>query len=147
MKFLYAIVSVFFILSCSNPTQNKSEVDTISQQATDSIAPLPQDSKNNKWTNNFLELREAIITGDRETVKRFFDFPVISEGNEIWFLANSRLVMEITPEDVKPFTETDFDRYFSSIFAVDLRQTLKQLNVEEFLKEHADYCVKKFHIG
>jgi hypothetical protein len=42
--------------------------------------------------------------------------------------------MEIDPKEIKPFTEADYDKYFSSIFALDLRKTFEKLNVEEFFK-------------
>ena len=90
------------------------------------------DSDTSKWTDHFLLLKKAIITGDKEGVKGFIKFPITSKGNEIWYLANSRLVMDIDPKKIKPFTEEDFDKYFYAIFTIDFSQTLEKLDTEKF---------------
>src|SRR5690606_20408610 len=87
---------------------------------------------NSKWQVSFKELRLAIMNGDKIAIKNFINFPIKNPGNEIWFVADSKLVMDINPEEIKPFTEKDYDRYFNSIFTVDLRRTIKELDLEEF---------------
>jgi hypothetical protein len=134
MKILSIIIGAFVSLSCTNSTQNKPSADITSQQSIDNSTTVGQSSDSSKWTDNFLELKKVITTGDKNAVKSFIDFPIKNKGNEIWYLADSKLVMEIDPKEIKPFTETDFDKYFSSIFALDLRKTLEKLNVEEFFK-------------
>jgi hypothetical protein len=134
MKILNIIIGTFISLSCTNSTQNKPSTDLTSQQTTDSSTTVGQSSDSSKWTDKFLELKKAISMGDRNAVKSFIDFPIKNKGNEIWYLADSKLVMEINPREIKPFTEADFDKYFSSIFALDLRKTFEKLNVEEFFK-------------
>ena len=134
MKILYITIGAFISLSCTNSTQNKPSVDITSQQSTGNSTTIGQSSDSSKWTDNFLELKKAIATGDRKAVKSFIDFPIKNKGNEIWYLADSKLVMEISPKEIKPFTEADFDKYFSSIFALDLRKTFDKLNTEEFFK-------------
>jgi hypothetical protein len=133
MKILYIIIGAFISLSCTNSTQNKPSGIT-SQEGTSNSTTPEQSSDSSKWTDSFLELKEAITTGDRKAVKSFIDFPIKNKENEIWYLADSKLVMEISSKEIKPFTEADFDKYFSSIFALDLRKTLAKLNVEEFFK-------------
>jgi hypothetical protein len=134
MKILNIIIGAFISLSCTNSTQNKPSTDPTSQQSTNNSKTVGQSSDSSKWTDNFLKLKKAISTGDRNAVKSFIDFPIKNKGNEIWYLADSKLVMEIDPKEIKPFTEVDFDKYFSSIFAFDLRKTLEKLNDEEFFK-------------
>jgi len=134
MKILYIIIGAFISLSCIDSRQNKPPIDTKTHQNTRNSPIVGQNSDRSKWTDNFLELKKAITTGDRNKVKSFIDFPIKNKGNEIWYLADSKLVMEINPKEIKPFTETDFDKYFSSIFALDLRKTLEKLNDEEFFK-------------
>jgi hypothetical protein len=124
MKILFIIISAVILSSCTNSTQNDTPLDKKEQG--------PGSSPN--WTDNFTKLKNAIATGDRKEVKSFIDFPIKNEGNEIWYLADSKLVMEIDPKETKPFTESDFDEYFSSIFSLDLRKTLEVLNLEEFFR-------------
>jgi len=133
MKILYIIIGAFISLSCTNSTQTKTSGDLMSHQSTDNPT-TGHSSDSSKWTDNFLELKNAITTGDRKALKSFIDFPIKNKGNEIWYLADSKLVMEIDPKEIKPFTEADYDKYFSSIFALDLRKTFEKLNVEEFFK-------------
>jgi hypothetical protein len=134
MKILSLIIGAFIFLSCSDPTQNKPSEDITKQQGTGNAPVHGQSSDSTKWTANFLEFIKAVTAGDKKAVKFFIDFPIKNKGNEIWYLADSRLVMEISPKEIKPFTEADFDKYFSSIFALDLRKTLEKLDVEEFFK-------------
>ncbi len=134
MKILYIIISTFISQSCTNSTQNKPSDDLTSQPGTDKVIAIGQSSDSSMWTDNFLKLKKAISTGDRNAVKSFIDFPIKNRGNEIWYLADSKLVMEISSKEIKPFLETDFDKYFNSIFALDLRKTLEKLNDEEFFR-------------
>ena len=134
MKILYLVIGAFISLSSVNLTQDKPSLDITSQEDTSNSTTLGRSSDSSKWTDNFLELKKAITTGNRQAVKSFIDFPINNKGNEIWYLADSKLVMEISSKDIKPFTEADFDKYFSSIFALDLRKSLEKLNVEEFFK-------------
>lgn len=134
MKILSIAIGAFFYLACTNSTQDKFSTDATLQKDTSNSSNTEQSSDSSKWTDNFLELKKAITTGDRKAVKTFVDFPIKNKGNEIWYLADSRLVMEIDPKEIKPFTEADFDKYFSSIFALDLRKTFEKLDVEEFFK-------------
>jgi antitoxin component YwqK of YwqJK toxin-antitoxin module len=106
--------------------ENKADKETATQQ----------NNNNQNWTDSFLELQKAIATGDSEALKSFFEFPIQNKGNEIWYYADSRLVTEIKPKDIKPFTEADFDLYFNSIFSIDLRRTISKLDIESFFKNN-----------
>ena len=124
MKIIPFILSVALSLSFISLPQYKPSIGITATNHADS----------NKWTDSFLELRKAIAAGDRDAVKTFIDFPIRNKGNEIWYVADSRLVMEIDPKVIKPFTEADFDKYFSPVFGIDLRKTLGILNTEEFFR-------------
>jgi len=132
MMIEYILIGAMISISCTNSTQNKSSEDLTSTQGKSSI--IGQASDTTKWTENFVELQKAITTGDKDAVKSFIDFPIRNKGNEIWYLADSKLLMEISPKEIKPFKEADFDRYFSSIFAIDLRKTLEKIDPEELFK-------------
>src|SRR5262245_9353827 len=131
MNRLYLIAAAVVSLSYANSTQSKPLEKTTSVRISDSCY-----SDSSKWKDSFLELSKAIRAGNKDAVKSFIDFPIKNNGNEIWYLADPRLVREIRPDKIKPFTETDFDKYFSSIFTLDLRETLEKLDTGQFFKTH-----------
>lgn len=135
MKIHYIIITGFITWSCTNSTEQQPAGDLTPPENISSKA-IGQSSDSSKWTDNFLELKRAIIRGDRKALKSFIDFPIKNKGNEIWYLADSKLVMEIDPKEIKPFTESDYEKYFSSIFSLDLRKTFEKLNVEEFFSNN-----------
>lgn len=120
------IFYILIFLSCNNSKENKADKETTTQL----------NNNNQNWKDSFLELQKAIATGDSEALKSFFEFPIQNKGNEIWYYADSRLVTEIKPKDIKPFTEADFDLYFNSIFSIDLRRTISKLDIESFFKNN-----------
>jgi len=136
MRLLYIIFSALITLSCTNSPQSENSKDLATENNKGNSPTARQSSDSSKWTNSFLEFSKAITKGDRNAVKSFIDFPIKNEGNEIWYLADSRLVMEISPKKIVPFTESDFDKYFSSIFALPFRKTLEKLNVDEFFEKN-----------
>ena len=126
------LASLLIAMSCKQPEQKTPE--TIPQGKISIPAKAEKGADTTKWTDQFLALQKAIISGDLNAMKLFIDFPILNKGNEIWFLADSKLVMDIDPKVIKPFTESDFDKYFSNIFALDLRKTLEKLNTAEFFQ-------------
>ena len=135
MKLLYTIISAFICFSCNNTTENSSE-KVRSNKSPDSSAIVKAKTDSSTWEDEFTKFSKAVINGDKGAVKSFINFPIKNEGNEIWFLADSKLVMEMNPENIKPFTETDFDKYYNSIFSKDFKQTLEKLNAEQLFKTH-----------
>ena len=129
MRLFIISLTIFVSLSCGNTTKHITDNSSVTLNQSDSNT-LTADS--NSWQDSFLKLVGAISTGDKKTVKSFFHFTVKDEGNEIWILADSRLVMEIDPNTIKPFTEADFDKYFSSLFTLDLRKTLEKIDRDIF---------------
>lgn len=133
MKIIHIAISAVVYLSCINSTQDKPS-DVILEKDIAYPYTAGQSSDSSKWTDSFIELKKAITTGDRKMVKTFVDFPIKNKGNEIWYLVDSKFVMEIDPKKIKPFTETDFDKYYSSIFTLDLIKTFEKLDIENFFK-------------
>lgn len=132
MKITCFAILVFIAFSCAD--QNKaSEVSSSQDNKANLSSPKPDSTA---WTQSFLEFSKAIVSGDKEVVKKFIDFPIKNEGNEIWLLADSKLAMELDPDKIKPFTEADYDKYFSSIFSIDFRKTLEKLDTGQFFRTH-----------
>ncbi len=138
MKIIYFVCSIVISISCSNSTQNKAKQESKIHQDENSTSTESQNPDSSTWEKNFQEFVNAILEDDREKVKSFFDFPIRSKGNEIWWIADTRFVMEMDQKNIVPFTEDDFDKYYSSIFLIDFRKTLEKLSLGEFfLKEKA----------
>ena len=129
MRYFITFLIIFIILSCSNSTQVENSGHSANQ-----TNQVSTSSDSVSWQDNFLKLYSAISNGDRKAIKMFIDFPIMNEGNEIWLLADSRLVMEMDHDQIKPFTEADFDKYFSAIFSLDLRKTLEKTDTAKFFK-------------
>lgn len=136
MKILYFILSGAIALSCASPKQERTSENLASQDATINT-DIEQLSDNSTWTVHFRTLQKAIASGDRIAVKSFIDFPIKDEGNDIWYIADSKLVMEIDPKKIKPFTEADYEEYFGAIFSLDFRKTFEKLNLEEFFQNNS----------
>jgi hypothetical protein len=134
MKYCYLVICAFIFSACTDATPKAKPGDQVAARDVDTSFTARQSSGTGKWSDSFRKFSEAVASGDKERVKLFIDFPIRNEGNEIWLLANPKLVEEMATDDIKPFTESDFDRYFSSIFSMDIRKTLQGLDLEQFSK-------------
>ncbi len=70
------------------------------------------------WIDNFRQFRDAVYQKDIGKTKAFFSFPVLREGNEIWYLAydGNEQQLKALPDKPKPFTEKDLEKYYSKLF-------------------------------
>ena len=81
------------------------------------------------WINSFREFRNAIYKNDRAKVKQFIDFSIMNDNNEIWYLAynyDDKLISKL-PTKIKPFTEKDFDKYYSKVFTKRFINTILKI--------------------
>ena len=85
------------------------------------------------WLRKFKEFRNAIYLNDKNKVKSFIDFPILNINNEIWYLAYAGDIrkLEEIPEEIIPFTEKDFDVYYSKIFADRFRKAILKIRSQE----------------
>jgi hypothetical protein len=88
-----------------------------------------------KWIESLSRFRNALLSGEKETVKSFFKFPILNSGNDIWLVADMKFATTIDPNKVMPFKEADFDRYYSSILPIDFRKTLKEIDLEKLSRD------------
>lgn len=129
MRFiLFALVLLAFI-SCKDGSEQK--ITETSVIANDSAAV------NDEWLADFKRFREAVYHNDIATIKSFIDFPVMNENNEIWDLAY--LGEEIMPEtqneiQIKPFTETEFEKRCSFIFPRHFIKSLLKVKTDSLLR-------------
>ena len=136
MKILTFLTSLTVFISCNN--SQGTEKSAPSPATTESGATFQPGTlvDSNAWHQEFLRLKQAISTGNKTAIKSFINFPIVSAGNEIWLVADLRLVMEMDQKNLKPFTEDDFDKYFSSIIPPELRKTMEKINPEELFTKH-----------
>jgi hypothetical protein len=88
------------------------------------------------WIYNFRQFRDALYKNDKAKAKEFLDFPFQNEGNEIWYLAYSdnEKAIDNLNQNVKPFTEKDFDKYFDKIFSKQLIKCFLKIKTDDLYK-------------
>jgi hypothetical protein len=89
-----------------------------------------------RWIDNFKQFRNAVYQNDRVQVKQFMDFPILNENNEIWHLVyeGSEKAMDFLSDKIKPFTESDFDRYYGKIFSKRFITAILKVKSDELYK-------------
>lgn len=100
-------------------------------------AIVPFKQKNTTyWIDNFRQFRDALYKNDKLKAKEFFAFPILNEGNEIWYLAysNNEKAIDKLPQTAKPFTDADFDKYFEKLFPKPLLKCFLKIKMEELYK-------------
>lgn len=95
------------------------------------------DSGTKKWIDDFKLLREAVYKHDKARVKSFFTFPVMNPANEIWFLVLSEKEREAKKlsDKITPFTESDFNKYYSKLFPAAFTKTLLKIRSAELFNK------------
>ena len=88
------------------------------------------------WIGSLGKLRDAAYKKDKQKVKTFFSFPIMNEANEIWFLvySNEKQIAAL-PQKIKPFTEKDFDKYYSKIITPEFITALLKINTGQLYKK------------
>ncbi|MBK6936484.1 MAG: hypothetical protein IPH18_06060 [Chitinophagaceae bacterium] len=94
------------------------------------IAPDSRKLNLTDWSESLSDFRNALLRGDKATVKSYFDFPIENPGNDIWYVADTRFVSKMKPDKIVPFQESDFDTYYSAILPIDFRKTLENKHQE-----------------
>jgi hypothetical protein len=82
---------------------------------------------------NFNEFRTALTQDDKAGAKSFFEFPIQSPANEIWYLAyaDDENATAKVGDGILPFTESDFDLYFEKIFPGQFIECLLEIEPRE----------------
>ena len=131
-------VLICFVVSCGNHStgisNNKKATTSPSSQENTVTEPNAPGRDTTKWIDNFRTFRDAVYQRNKEKVKQFFDFPVMNPGNEIWYLAYGGVENKVNADDIKPFTEKDFDRYVDSLFPKRFINCLLKIKSEELWK-------------
>ncbi|MES1225289.1 MAG: hypothetical protein ABUT20_57950 [Bacteroidota bacterium] len=93
--------------------------------------------EDSNWIQHFREFRMAVYQDNKDKVKSFFVFPVMSENNEIWDLVTDGNTepLKLHPGKIKPFTEKDFDQYFGKLFSRRFINALLKVKTDELYKK------------
>ncbi len=88
------------------------------------------------WIDNFRDFRDAVYHNNKVKLKEFFDFPIITETNDIWYFVhgNNEKALELLTGKAKPFTEKDLDKYYDKIFSKAFISSILKIKSEALLK-------------
>lgn len=70
-------------------------------------------------------------------MKSFIEFPVLNEGNEIWYLVydGKESSLNLLTDKLKPFNEKDFDKYFDKLFPKTFIRSILKLKTVNYLRK------------
>ncbi len=124
------VVALFGILAFS--CQQNANQPSVGEDST-TKAEQSNDVADSSWVTSFNALRNAIYQGDKAAVKKFIDFPVMSENNEIWSIVafDDPKIKSGDEAKIVPFVEGDFDRHFNAFFPKEFITSLLKIKVKE----------------
>ena len=89
------------------------------------------------WVQDLKDFKSAVAAGHKSKVKSFIELPLVSDNNNIWqviFEGNEK-ELENLPEQPKPFTAQDFEKYYNKLFTKKFTACLAKLNADELNKK------------
>ena len=136
MKAVCILFIIVLLISCSESTSTNNE-KTIPDSGKAAPATVTLEHDSSTWIQSFREFRDAVYQHNKTKAKSFFDFPVMNENNEIWYLVYEQNDKEISrlPNKIKPFTESDFDKYFDKLFPKGFIKSILKVRSEYLTKE------------
>jgi hypothetical protein len=139
---IFISIIIIFAIGCNSGEDGKSGETT--DTATAIISPADKESI---LISSFNSFREAMLKGDRQKVKSFFDFPITGEHNEIWFVADQDIDSTLAEEkNEKPFIEKHFEQYFARLFPEMFVRSINQVNADS-LFQNGEYNTADDKIG
>lgn len=113
------IRQLFTLLLLGTCLNTVAQTTSTASKATGADSKAPFQQKDTAyWIDNFRQFRDAVYQKDIAKTKAFFSFPVLREGNELWYLAydGNEQQLKALPDRPKPFTEKDLEKYYSKLF-------------------------------
>jgi hypothetical protein len=104
LKISISAILLFVLVSCNQ--KGKAKTAFVAQKV----------SSDQTGVDSFNEFRNSLYQNDTIKLKSFFKFPVMNEGNEIWYLIEDEHQLSFAKGEIKPFTETDLNNYYFKLF-------------------------------
>jgi len=103
---LAAVVIILFLCGNAARKDNTAGNKKISEK------PPVENNDTLKWIDDFRAFRDAVYHNEQEKVKGFTELPIVSESNDIWYIAygGDDKMEAALPNGGKPFTGDDFDK-------------------------------------
>lgn len=118
MKIIYSLCLVASLLGFKNSHAQSIEADTA------------------HWIKSFTAFRTAVYNNNKQKVKSFIDFPLISEFNQIWQLVDQgNKQPDKTNHSSKAFTEDDFNTYYNKLFPATFKKAIMTIKSGELKKK------------
>ena len=94
---------------------------------------------------NFKEFRDALYSRNLNKLKSFFEFPVITESNGLWYKAYMNVEnIPINLENATPFNEKDFDKNFDKILDNNFIKDLIKVKTDSLFSQGKYETPKKY---
>lgn len=128
MKIYVVTLMGVLTLSC----QQNANQPSVSEDSTRKVAQFIEVT-DSSWVSSFNTLRNAIYQGDKAAVKKFIDFPIMSENNEVWSIVafDDPRAKSSAEGKIVPFEEGDFDKHFQAFFPKEFITSLLKVKVKE----------------
>jgi len=128
------VILLLSILSCNESNLNRSNKSYLETTLIQIDSKEKYDTLT--WINSFRIFQDAIYQRDIEKVKGFFNFPIMNQSNEIWYLVYEGNIesIKLLSDEIKPFTEKDFELYFDKIFPQTFVRSINKIKSEELFK-------------
>ena len=94
---------------------------------------MPPVNSTDSIAKQFNQLKEAIIKGEKNRIKSYFDFPI--NNSDFWYKVLDDEEVESYID--KPFIEKDFYNYYDRIFTKEFKACLSSVNVGILSKKGA----------
>jgi hypothetical protein len=124
----YFFISMIYLPSAvfSQQKRNKQE----------STASTPYQQKDTVyWVVNFEQFRDALYHRNNAKTKQFFDFPIDTEGTELWYVAlNGFSYSADVATYSKYFTAKDPDKHFGNVFPAVFINGFLKIKMKELYK-------------
>ncbi len=139
MKIVTILFLSPFLIACNENApkhieEKKPTVATSSEIVKDTTTAPAVDSST--WINSFKDFRTAVYEKNIAQVKSFIKFPIMNEGNEIWYLTyndNDKEQKGLT-DQIKPFTEKHFDDRYQKIFPKTFVNSILKIKTDSLFR-------------
>ena len=99
----------------------------------------PRQKDSVTWIEDFKLFRTAVYTNDITAIKKYFIFPVLNTGNDIWIMLEMEKAFkkaQAAGDKIIPFKEADLEKYYKKIFTGPFVKSLMKVKTDVLSKKH-----------